>query len=57
MGVLFLAGGEAFGPYDKEFDLNDNGIMEDDERIAEQAYIRHMVEQENIDNEEEDQED
>ncbi len=57
LGVLFIAGGEAFGPYDKEFDLNDNGIMEDDERIAEQAYIRHMVEQENIDNEEEDQED
>ena len=55
--MLFIAGGEAFGPYDKKFDLNDNGIMEDDERIAEQAYIRHMVEQENIDNEEEDQED
>ena len=46
LGVLFIAGGTKFGPYDKQFDTNKNGIMEDDERTEEAAYIRHMVEQE-----------
>ncbi len=49
LGVLFIAGGEKFGPYDKEFDVNHNGIMEEDEKAAEAAYIRHMVEKENAD--------
>lgn len=54
LGVLFIAGGDAFGPYDKQFDFNQNGIMEEEEKTAEMAYIRHLVEEENIeeDNEE-----
>lgn len=56
LGVLFIAGGEKFGPYDKEFDINKNGIMENDERAAEAAYIRHIVETENADNMEEEEE-
>ena len=46
-----------FRPYDKQFDTNKNGIMEDDERTEEAAYIRHMVEQENIENSQEDDSD
>lgn len=57
LGVLFIAGGTKFGPYDKQFDTNKNGIMEDDERTEEAAYIRHMVEQENIENSQEDDSD
>lgn len=33
-----------FGPYDEEFDKNHNGVMEDDEKVAEAAYIRYMSE-------------
>ena len=33
-----------FGPYDKKFDKNKNGIMEDDEKLEEQAYIRYLAE-------------
>lgn len=33
-----------FGPYDKKFDKNKNGIMEDEEKIEEQAYIRYLAE-------------
>ena len=55
--LLFIAGGTKFGPYDKQFDTNKNGIMEDDERTEEAAYIRHMVEQENIENSQEDDSD
>lgn len=49
LGVLFIAGGDSFGPYDKQFDFNQNGIMEDEEKAAEAAYIRHLVEKENND--------
>lgn len=47
LGVLFIAGGDSFGPYDKQFDFNKNGIMEENEKAAEAAYIRHLVEKEN----------
>ena len=30
----------------EEFDFNNNGIMEEDEKAAEAAYIRHIVEKE-----------
>lgn len=50
LGVLFIAGGDSFGPYDKQFDFNQNGIMEEDEKAAEAAYIRYLVEKENNDN-------
>lgn len=50
LGVLFIAGGNKFGPYDNEFDSNKNGIMEGDERAAEAAYIRYMVEKEREEN-------
>lgn len=33
-----------FGPYDKKFDKNKNGIMEDNEKLEEQAYIRYLAE-------------
>lgn len=56
LGVLFIAAGEKHGPYDKEFDANKNGIMEDHEKAAEDAYIRHLVEKEKRDSGEEDQE-
>lgn len=46
LGVLFIADGDSFGPYDKQFDFNQNGIMEKDEKAAETAYIRHLVEEE-----------
>lgn len=46
LGVLFIANGDKFGPYDKQFDLNKNGIMEEDEKAAEAAYISHLVEEE-----------
>ena len=47
LGVLFIAGGDSFGPYDKQFDFNKNGVMEEEEKAAEAAYIRHLVEKEN----------
>lgn len=47
LGVLFIADGNSFGPYDRQFDLNQNGIMEEEEKVAEAAYIRHLVEREN----------
>ena len=47
LGVLFIAGGDSFGPYDKQFDFNNNGVMEEEEKAAEAAYIRHLVEKEN----------
>lgn len=46
LGVLFIAEGDSFGPYDKQFDFNRNGIMEEDEKAAGAAYIRHLVENE-----------
>ena len=46
LGVLFIANGDKFGPYDKQFDLNKNGIMEEDGKAAEAAYISHLVEEE-----------
>lgn len=55
LGVLFIAGKEVFGPYDKQFDINHNGIMENDEKIAEEAHIRYVVEKENIDKNEEEE--
>ena len=27
LGVLFITGGDSFGPYDKQFDFNNNGVM------------------------------
>ena len=56
LGVLFIAAGEKHGPYDKKFDANKNGIMEDHEKAAEDAYIRHLVEKEKRDSGEEEQE-
>lgn len=56
LGVLFIDAGKKFGPYDKQFDLNNNGIIEDDEKAQEAAYIRHIVELENRDNYAEDEE-
>ena len=46
LGVLFITGGDSFGPYDKQFDFNNNGVMEEEEKAAEAAYIRHLVEKE-----------
>ena len=37
-----------FGPYDKKFDKNKNGIMEDDEKLEEQAYIRYLAEKDDV---------
>ena len=54
LGVLFIAGGTEFGPYDEQFDANHNGVMEDDERAEEAAYIRQLAEY-NVDNEDEDE--
>lgn len=33
-----------FGPFDEEFDVNNNGIMEDEEKAAEAAYIHYIAE-------------
>lgn len=44
LGVLFIGEGAAFGPYDEQFDINHNGIMEEEEKAAEAAYIRHISE-------------
>lgn len=55
LGVLFIADGDAFGPYDKQFDYNQNGIMEEEEKAAEAAYIRHLVEEEKIEESNEDE--
>ncbi len=46
LGVLYMQKKKAYGPYDEEFDFNRNGVMEEDEKAAEAAYIRHMAEQE-----------
>lgn len=56
LGVLFIAEGDSYGPYDKQFDINKNGIMEEDEKAAEAAYIRHLVETEKAEKSEEDEE-
>lgn len=56
LGILYIANGDLFGPYDKVFDTNHNGIMEDEERIEEAAYIRHIVEEEKIDSEDDGEE-
>lgn len=55
LGVLFIADGDSFGPYDKQFDFNQNGIMEEEEKAAEAAYIRHLVEEENENREDEEE--
>lgn len=57
LGVLFIADGDSFGPYDKQFDVNQNGIMETSEKAAEAAYIRHLVEAENSERPEEENDD
>ena len=33
-----------FGPYDKKFDKNKNGIMEDDEKLEEQENMLYTAE-------------
>ena len=43
-----------FGPYDKKFDKNKNGIMEDDEKLEEQAYIRYLAEKDDEGEEDDD---
>jgi DegV family protein with EDD domain len=55
LGVLFIAGEEKFGPYDKRFDKNRNGIMEPDEKAEEAAYIRYVMEKEKQDCDEEEE--
>lgn len=45
-----------FGPYDKKFDKNKNGIMEEDEKIEEQAYIRYLAEKDSEEETENDSE-
>ena len=40
--------------YDKKFDKNKNGIMEDDEKLEEQAYIRYLAEKDDEGEEEDD---
>lgn len=52
LGVLFIAGGTEFGPYDEEFDANHNGVMEEEERAAEEAYIRHLAQNSSEEDEE-----
>ncbi len=55
LGVIFIEKEKNFGPYDREFDANHNGIMEEDEKNAETMYIRHMAEKEEIEEEEQEQ--
>ena len=43
-----------FGPYYKNFYKNKNGIMEDDEKLEEQAYIRYLAEKDDEGEEEDD---
>lgn len=59
LGVMFVEKERNYGPYDGDFDLNQNGIMEEDEKAAEAAYIRHLAEKESEseDYEEDSQED
>jgi len=57
LGVLYIAGGDSYGPYDKDFDYNHNGIIDEDEKAAESAYIRHMVEAEKLDSNESEEDD
>ena len=40
--------------YDKKFDKNKNGIMEDDEKLEEQAYIRYLAEKDDEGEEDDD---
>ena len=42
---------------DKDFDYNHNGIIDEDEKTAESAYIRHMVEAEKLDSNESEEDD
>lgn len=56
LGVLFIADGSSFGPYDEKFDSNHNGIMEEDEKAAEAAYIRHMSEKDKMEETEDEEE-
>ena len=55
--MLYIAGGDSYGPYDKDFDYNHNGIIDEDEKTAESAYIRHMVEAEKLDSNESEEDD
>ena len=57
LGVLYIAGGDSYGPYDKDFDYNHNGIIDEEEKAAESAYIRHMVEAEKLDSNESEEDD
>lgn len=43
-----------FGPYDKKFDKNKNGIIEDDEKLEEQAYISYLAEKDDEGEEDDD---
>ncbi len=54
LGVLFIEKEKNFGPYDSEFDVNHNGIMEADEKNAEAMFIRHLAEKEEMQEEEPD---
>lgn len=47
LGVLFIEKEKTFGPFDSVFDANGNGIMEENEKQEERAYIRHLAENEN----------
>ena len=46
LGVLFIEKEKAFGPFDSVFDTNGNGIMEENEKQEERAFIRHLAENE-----------
>lgn len=35
-----------FGPFDEMFDLNKNGVMEEEEKSAERAFINEIVRKE-----------
>ncbi len=43
-GILFIEQEKNYGPYDSKFDINHNGIMEAEEKEAENAYIRRLAE-------------
>lgn len=47
LGVLFIEKEKQFGPYDRLFDANHNGIMEENEKRAERDFIKHLAEKEN----------
>ncbi len=44
LGVLFIEKEKQYGPYDSKFDKNRNGIMEAEEKAAENSYIQRLAE-------------